>query len=277
MLEAIIHSKVRSRLRQLVYDGGRLQGSLHRDLHEDVITSTVFGPLQYMTAECCWSIVRNVLLGGRSEHPEGFELNGFKPDSHELEFWPLGMAVGTRVEPDLVIKFDDNMGERSLVVLLEVKWGSELDDQQLLKQKRAMATRLASSLPMKEVEIAQVLLARNVNTEEARAQVEATCSHAVTWNQLARWAHANATKGNGAKANAAAKLWAKQVSKLLDQLGVVAFTGFSLPDHVIDDADRTHALEWNINPWRFDGLISSGSVDEADSDLVKKWRVEKHE
>lgn len=272
MLEAIVHSKVRSKLRQLVYDGGRLQGSLHRDLHEDVITSTVFGPLQYMTAECCWSIVRKVLLGGRSEHPAGFDLNGFEPDRHELEFWPSGMAVEARVEPDLVIKFDDNAGKRSLIVLLEVKWGGELDEQQLLKQKLAMVARI-KNLPMKKIEIAQVLLARNVNTDEARQQVESTRSHGVTWSQIANWARANSARSHGAKADSAASLWAKQLRKLLDQLGIVAFTGFSLPEHAMSDADRMLALEWTINQWRFDGFVLSCEVDEADLDLLKKWRV----
>ncbi len=266
MLEAIIHSKVCGRLRELVYDGGKAQGSLHRDLHEDVITSTVFGPLQYMTTEQCWRNVRHVLLGGKSEHPAGFNLGAFKPDTHKLEFWPLKMGVETRVEPDLVIQFDENANKRSLVVLLEVKWGAELSSDQLRMQKLATIKRYEKARDTRDTrdtEIAQVFLARAVHTEVARKQIEDTQCHAVTWSQIATWT----------QSNSASNIWAKHVDQLLNQLGIVPFTEFIRPGHEMSEAETEAVLAWTINPWRFDGFNSSLDIDNESLAIVNQWRI----
>lgn len=120
MLQGLGQRKVR--LRQLF-------GSSSRCPFEDVITSTVFGPLDFLPAQDAWMVVR--ALARKIGVPDDFLTN--EVDHVSIRFWwRLPSAYRERsIEPDLVI---DALGNGTLVfrLIVEVKWGAALETDQLV-------------------------------------------------------------------------------------------------------------------------------------------------
>lgn len=107
MLIAAAHKKLKRRL----------------DLHEDEITSCIFGSMQYLPIDIVWGTIKHLLSVAGIEKDK---LLIESPDKAEFEFWPQWPTRIRYVEPDLVIHFKKK--EQSILhVILEVKWGAGLN------------------------------------------------------------------------------------------------------------------------------------------------------
>jgi hypothetical protein len=71
-----------------------------KDKNEDAITSMVFSPIQFMSAEDAFTCFKAVL----PNLPR--RVTGRSVSSVHVEFWPSVMVEGARVEPDLEQKYD---------------------------------------------------------------------------------------------------------------------------------------------------------------------------
>lgn len=130
MLHAFARNKSRAYTRYL----GARDPSESRVCSEDEITSTIFGPLDFISPSDHWDLWKRVLQNHGSNDltgpmPADF-IGTFSPTASTLEFWPKK----EKIEPDLVIRFSDNCGKtRSL--LIELKWDAPTSgDDQLQKQ-----------------------------------------------------------------------------------------------------------------------------------------------
>lgn len=103
-----------------------------RDMHdrgnitaEDEITSTLFGPLEFMTPSDVWCIA-NKLLGDKAPS------KGSLPSKFELHFW---RKLESGIEPDAELVFDWEDGIQRIAILFEMKWNAPLSgDGQLHNQ-----------------------------------------------------------------------------------------------------------------------------------------------
>ena len=250
MLDAVIRKKLRGHLKDLMHK----DADAHRLLHEDVITSTVFGSLQHMSVDAAWWVVKNLLLRAG----DAAQASAFQPCRQLLRFWPsLNLRGRLRVEPDLIFEFRDADG-RCRVILLEIKWNADLMDGQLEEQKRAVN----ASYPLDAI-IHQVLLVKTI-TAKAQQQVSATGSNMVTWHQLAGANH----YGN----EATTKLWISQMKAFISRLGILPFHRVDI-DIVVDDQEKMSAMMWKlVNQMVFDlGAIKSG--EQASFGKIKQWRI----
>lgn len=104
-------------------------------LLEDEFTSTIFGPLAYMSAEDVWLILRNIAV--YSGIPNDL-IQFTKPYSFAVKFWPKqrkeARNISFQVEPDLVFNFHFSDGSKCNF-LLEMKYGADLSpDCELIRQ-----------------------------------------------------------------------------------------------------------------------------------------------
>lgn len=95
-------------------------------LHEDEVTSCIFGEMQYLPPDMIWQIFNQLTKDAKLKDVKTVEkvFCNF-PDKANFEFWPQWKTGVRHVEPDLVIHFSK---ENSLLlhVLVEVKWGARL-------------------------------------------------------------------------------------------------------------------------------------------------------
>lgn len=119
MLQGLGQRKVR--LRQLF-------GSSSRCPFEDAITSTIFGPLQFLPVEDAWKVTK--VIARRMAVPEA--LLPSQVDDVDIRFWPnKETKYRTRgVEPDFVVEATLG-GNLVLRLIVEVKWGASLGVDQL--------------------------------------------------------------------------------------------------------------------------------------------------
>lgn len=83
---------------------------------EDEITSTIFGPLEFMTPSDVWCIARK-MLGDKAA-------KDVKPVGFELKFWnKLKSEKENDIEPDAELIFDCGGGE-FIAILFELKWNA---------------------------------------------------------------------------------------------------------------------------------------------------------
>lgn len=206
MLQAVVHRKAA----QFV-----LREPRRRPI-EDIILSSVFGPLDYQPARVSWRVLSYL-----------FELDSvdFNPITAAIEFWPH--PFGAAVEPDIVASFGD--GQRRVDVVIEAKWNSGAQHQQLLKQWKAF------SEPPRE--IWHRFLVRTLPTATAHLE---ECDNAAAEEglpSLKRWKESRKTvlwqdvlrklRVLGGYEQPAIAKWARHVVVLLEAFREREFVGFS--------------------------------------------------
>lgn len=95
------------------------------ELHEDEITSCVFGAMQSLSVELVWDLFTSLV---RDAHI-GNSLPDCMPDKVELEFWPRWKTATGSVEPDLVFHFYQKRGTIDIPIIhgiMEIKWEAGL-------------------------------------------------------------------------------------------------------------------------------------------------------
>jgi hypothetical protein len=91
---------------------------------EDIITSTVFGPLQFFAPA---DALEALTVAFDLPRPQ------WTPAACWFGFWPRG--VDDSIEPDLSVRFEGGHGER-VTLLVEVKWNAPFGEAQALRQWR---------------------------------------------------------------------------------------------------------------------------------------------
>jgi len=222
-------------------------------LCEDEITSTVFGPLAYMTIENAWNIMREIAeaAGIAIGIPQSTEVDEFNP-----KFWPRHgndklLDARSYVEPDVVFHFHFRDGS-TLNVLIEVKWGATLNPRcELIRQ---WLTRPSEKEPWihlylvtqqgqgrQDLQDSIAILSRGCS--ECRDNTKCTyerflyptdadkeandwreCQRAISWHHIQKLAD-DLSKSD--KMSEVVKRWGKGVRNFLTHEGYVPFTGFA--------------------------------------------------
>ena len=274
MLDATIRKKIRDHLREITYDAKASNLALQQ---EDVITSTVFGPLRYMPSADAWNIVKKILLD-----EEAGDIHGLVPTGHHLEFWPsLPSQSRSHVEPDLLFEFSFENGTRRVIVL-EVKWNSDLMENQLTDQSKSIEDLARKNKP---VLYEHVFLARTLATKKAQEQIDETKCRHLTWQKFEE----------ECRCLAVSNTWPSDAENFLRSIGEVPFESFSSHDSSVDQTVIPIIGEWalaatapdwtclllneartDINPiaWRVDGWSFNNGITDVPHQFILSWRVE---
>lgn len=251
MLNAVIGKKLRGRVKDLFHSDSS-NSDARQILQEDVITSSVFGPLQYMDAASAWQAIERTFFRGDKPHENG----AFQPVHHRLVFWPsLALKGRTRVEPDLIFEFSDAQN-CCRIILLEVKWGADLSEEQLQAQRSATEKAYPGAA------ICQVLLAKEVSPG-AQEQARATSCEVVKWHQLAGASNQKCAEITG--------IWIGQVEAFLARLGIVPFSGIKV-DSLVNDDDARHVFDWRMRHVTFSFVVHH-VVEVHSLSMAKNWRI----
>lgn len=206
MLDAVIRKKLRGDIKDLIYE----KSELHRLRQEDVITSTVFGPLKFMQPADAWLGLVLILLPDQLE-----SLGFFVPKASTIEFWPRLDLHGQPVEPDLICVFENE--QQRHVFVIEVKWNAKLHDAQLPTQGKAVMSRYDDEKTTRY----HFLISKTITSQDAQDQIAATprCK-GISWHLIAAGSRGCLSK--------AANLWVREIQAMLGQLGIRIFDRFDL-------------------------------------------------
>jgi hypothetical protein len=119
MLHAFSHKKSRLYRRYL---GHRDETSEHRVAEEDEITSTLMGPLAFLSPAAITAFWVAVVHLRNPEHPFPTEV----PTRADMHFWPRK----GRIEPDLRVEL--TWGSHTQILLVEFKWRAPLSGKEQL-------------------------------------------------------------------------------------------------------------------------------------------------
>jgi hypothetical protein len=141
-----------------------LHGKLSREQEnmEDIVTSNVFGTVQYLanSSDLIQFLSKAALLN-RETGQEGLPLGDLPSNAHiEFEFWPwLNDHVCAGCEPDVLLRVDSG-GDRRYLILIEVKYhsGKSSEASETTEQTNSGdATKKAEDQLAKEWQQLQVL------------------------------------------------------------------------------------------------------------------------
>ena len=184
---------------------------------EDGVTSMVFTPLAFMSAEAAASVLGEICgtaLAG--------VFDGREPIHHEVILWPQGLrdtawtdgAGSTRCEPDILIRFDFQVGH-SVVLIGEMKWNWMVGTEHLRietdRQRRAVRAFYPNA--------GQVVL--TITKRLVRQRLDDTVER--TWVQV----HGAATALARRAPSSPAGRWGRLVADFLSRAEQMDFQGFT--------------------------------------------------
>lgn len=196
-----------------------VQRKLRRDRQptEDMMTASVFGPLEYMSPLDAGEAVKRVLLPQGVDWVEATSLRS-------LMLWKrLKLGNKRLVEPDVLLVLD-RPPLRSLTICIEVKWGALQGEDQIRRQQQAIQLAHASV----EDTMLVYLDVTHVKAHRAVAQAIGTAqtSHrteADSWHHIAMRARVVATER---AVSPALRAWARDLYLALAAT-YRPFTGFA--------------------------------------------------
>lgn len=113
MLHAVIKKKSHYLLKK--------QNNIRKIPREDIITSTIFGPLRYFEDQDIYYFIRSI-----AGIENNLDDNNKLQVEANIDFWPSKIAtfnnVRRRTEPDIVFNFDVN--GKNEIYIFELKWGA---------------------------------------------------------------------------------------------------------------------------------------------------------
>jgi len=193
-----------------------------RDLagREDVITSTVLGPLRYLDATQVWRVVRHLL----GDDAVGFPEPPAGAAGATVEFWPRQCVPHdqTMCEPDVVIELCRVNEPCCARVIIEVKWNAPASGvDQLARQKAAFGL---GPVPCWHVYLTKHHLRADEDIEAAGLSSGEVIN--LPWSllvsRLSQLSRLPEMEGDGLL-----KAWATDVGGAMERLGVVPFSGFA--------------------------------------------------
>lgn len=238
-------------------------------LCEDEITSTVFGPLAYMSIENAWIIMRKIVEAAdiATGLPQSTEVDNFNP-----EFWPKhknDQLLGERsyVEPDMVFRFHFRDGS-TFNVLIEVKWGAVLNPRcELIRQwltrpvndERWIHIYLVTQEGQGQQDRRDSIKILSegcescnndhkcapprfrYQTDAGRADIWGNCLRTIDWRHIQKLA--DDLSRSDKEISEVIKRWSEGVRNFLSHEGYVPFTGFNwLADDCYQALDETDQI-----------------------------------
>lgn len=216
------------------------------EIYEDELAACIFGPLRYMEPSQAWEAC--LILLGLSN---GDQNSGSKPTRLCIRFWPHFSRTegeGHHVEPDVhVVAWNGN----SLLgtVLVEAKWNSGLQTNQLLDQWRFVTVGCIDGAEVRSCSN-HVLLGSQQHRDDAviEEQMEAARNQGIEWGDrliVLSW-HGVAARLVQLRLDGSIETWRQDIVAFLERHGVIAFDGFP--------CDRLEA----IRPvqWRFEAYVA---------------------
>jgi hypothetical protein len=193
-----------------------------RQPFEDMITSTIFGPLDMMPREMAAKGLTRIL---------GLDAEGIRIEAATLIFWPWVTGDENRYrQPDIMVKGDGPNG-RKIELRIEVKWDARFYPGQLLEQR--------AHIPVDGCDAYQVAVVRNAAT--ALVELRDLEGKPEGWNPIIRsWREIAAFAGQKSIFTDPLQRWLNLVHKFLTELGEIPFTDFSMVEPLIVEA----GLEW---------------------------------
>jgi hypothetical protein len=168
--------------------------------NEDAITSMVFSPLRFMSAEDAFACLKAILPNLPTR------MAGRLVSSMNVELWPSVPVGDTRVEPDLrvEVRFADHS---SLSLIGEMKWDSAITTEQIRRERETVNG--------KEAYLFAIVKDRGVSTAEGLG-----CDELRTWTDV----HRNVRELSSN--HLPVRNWAMLVSQFLQIAEQLVFGGF---------------------------------------------------
>ena len=228
---------------------------------EDEVTSCVFGPLRFFDPQQAWEICLG-LFGDRVR--QCIPLSAADVKEVDVGFWPRFTTESGYVEPDMRIVAKGHNGSVN-TILVEVKWGARLGDNQLLRQWRWLPlpnenNYNANMLRQQTVHVFlyrgrfvdREVFERQKRTNEWGKDPERLI--AISWHDLAR--HADAIQLSGM-----ASAWKQDLLCFLASQGIGVFHGFQ-------SICSTSRIGWILDRFRQPELRAADPLN---------WSLEKKE
>lgn len=214
---------------------------------EDSITSSFFGPLDFMPAAESWEFWKQVI-----NRSIGTSIPDTSPFSAQYRFWPKlksGDDIGY-CEPDILIEYcwlNEQAEEKNIIILVEIKWDSNFSN----------AEGFASQLHRQWHELKQSNREQNAvhvfigkKTSEALQAKELQDD----WgDKLIIWSWKNIRSilnSNTATNSNLYDKWSRISSSFLENLNIIEFSGISSFRESMDEGDlilRINELNSNAN------------------------------
>lgn len=251
MLHAIDKGKTKFYHRYL----GKRDGTEHKVHEEDEITSTVFGPLDFLPALDVYRFWSRIL------HSTGHAafLPSEPPADVNIALWSRRNASSDRnsIEPDGIVTMKSVDG-KTYILLLELKWRAGLggeDKNQLHRQWMQFLNKMERAQALHLFIAPEISAgAQAPNNEEAGGDV---------WQSpggsrlvLLPWLRIRAILGEFAKENSALGRWAKLSDLFLERVGIRRFAGFMDITQFSVPSVNSPYLFWN--PHNFSGWAVCG-------------------
>lgn len=248
MLHAIKQNKSRLYRR---YHGDRLDFSEEQRVsEEDEITSTFFGPLDFMSIDNAWSFWQILLqITGK------VDLLAETPQSIKLTLWPK-----RKIEPDGMLTVEWSNGKR-LILVIEIKWRAPLRDRQLHDQWLNFLT-MDERQNAYHLFIGPNISAGIVARSEDAQPVWDTDNHRLI---LLSWAEVRTSLGKlqAGLEDSAIKRWSYCADGFLEKIGVYRFNGFGVLNQIRLDEPLivNETIFWN--PFNGFSYLPSLAIDTA--------------
>lgn len=208
---------------------------------EDEITSLIFGPLDFMSAEQSITVWRYLLASaGRADF-----LPLSSPQAIDLSFWDRRVSCkdARPVEPDIVVRMRWPNGD-CRTLLIEIKWNAGLSgEHQLRRQWEGYLRSDEERARAMHIFIAHDVLC-GLNELQQRAGANFTMSSLI----LCPWLRVRAVLNSvlATSTDGGLRRWAKLADGLLKKLGVYSFSGFSGWNMKVPDGDFSASrVFWN--------------------------------
>ena len=217
------------------------------ELYEDELTACIFGPLRYMEPSQAWEAC--LILLGLSD---GAQNSGPEPTGVCIRFWPHFSRTdgeGRHVEPDVhVVAWNGDVLLET--ILVETKWNSSLQKNQLLDQWWFITAGDSDSAEVRSCS-KHVLLGKQPHRDDAaiNEQIKAARKQGIEWGDrliVLSWYRVAARLAGLRGLHGPIETWRQDVVAFLVRHGITAFDGFPY--------DRLKSVR--LVQWRFEAYIA---------------------
>lgn len=217
---------------------------------EDEITSTIFGPQEFLQTEDVFRFWVKILNVSKCSQILGTQI----PDRVQFSFWPsrIDQASGRRIEPDATISFFWKDG-KEVILLIEFKWNSPLSgDDQLYRQWKGFLSETERQHAIHlfiAKEIGAGIGALNDNRfQNVWSTPDGNKLALVPWMQI------RSTLKVFSAEDSALGRWARLTDNFLQRVGIKRFAGF---DHLTKRPDLNSPVPSPIfwRPYSFTHLV----------------------
>jgi hypothetical protein len=204
---------------------GERDGDERKVYEEDEITSTIFGPLDFL----CASDAHRFWLRVLESEGQPLFLPVASPQKISVAMWPRDSATdnGNSIEPDMVITMEWADGDFR-ILLIELKWRAPLSGSDQLHRQWLHYLDDEQRAHALHIFIAREISAgaQALNNEEAGGNVWITKRNE-SRIVLLPWLRIRAVLDDFSKEDSALGRWAKLADQFLDRIQIGKFSGFN--------------------------------------------------